>query len=969
MSTRDIVSCIAADLKAATSDLLLATPPTLDSSKAYSILHAYIHAHPPTTTSGTSVQYHPSVEKLSAEITHIYRNTFASKEQQGQRGHYRITADQISAQDPRLLILAAWLKRLLPIYEPNRFVADWWEPFLKPVLATGRWRPLLDSCSDITVDLMCSTQWTTTHVGDSKVSHERFQSMVAGAYLTERVEVWEREQNVYYHDRKHEVGAGLIAATVTSRIGAFWDTVGGGNYERVLSAFGTRKPKDFFDLMNDYCLSKRYRSHILVFLAKFVRREEAPCYFVVESSLFDTILVSAMQDDNPSVLCASISLLTSLLPTTIARLNEHLNKLFAILLRMIYWEANFAIIYKLAIKGVLDLRSNAGSDAPVDSTESSDQLSCRTRVILNEYTYVAIRQIIEDYYTLLYGMFPCNTIEFVRSYMTVKSRELPQISNIRLTNVSFERADDPFAAIRQNVVELDTFDEDTVCADRFIGLLANHRVHSNLVLSTPEQERQSLKSVQKSSSELVMESLALRSSHTSMGMPALDGLHKGLGHHQRMASMDSFASSSSQHAVQPLDERRGVSDFAILGNEAVIAQHLFPIPFLEDHNEESPLNLKYFDMGSSTGIAPTTAKATAARGEPPTNGQSENETKTVDDQSLEEQNKPVAERKEVCPDTLSSLDLDAILNTNRKLRLTIFNIKDLDLDTPHADVLPANQAHALDAELLELQLMLLLNEVNYQAFMRWHHLQHIRKLKKDQMQEDLAEADRQSVFEKLKLQHQEITILHENLNRQRQESASMRERQRRYEEELTKRVRLAKEEVGILKTNIVRLQEKIETGDKEILSLRQNAGDADGRIFQLQTELDVAKPDLEKLKECEKTIETLTKSILDRDGEVLSEKWKANKQQLLERILALQMQVNDAERELAESKAELTKQSEAADVANTKAARVASTVERIEKDAAEQVRWKLYDECLCALPENISSSVYSRRGISSICKC
>ncbi|KAJ3141156.1 hypothetical protein HDU90_007182 [Geranomyces variabilis] len=946
MSTKDVVSCIAAELKARASDLLLPAPPPLDASKSYQLLHAYVLGHPyhqpPPPSAGANQSSSSSThtnEKLASELVLLFRNTFVSKDNQPSHSRSgslsRLTAEQVSAQDTRLLVYTAWLRRLLPIYDPSRFVADWWEALLRPVLATARWRPLLDICNEIATELVMSTQWPTAVVSaDEKQPIDKFRATIAREYLNERITVWEREQSV--QASQHFMPTSRRGSV--DRIGAFWDTVGGANYERVLIGFGIHKPKEFFDLLNEFCLAKRSRLHVLVFLAKFVRREEAPCYFFVDSTLFRTILISAMTDENPSVLTASISLLTALLPSVVARLAENLDHLLAILIRMVYWEASFSLVYKLAMASSSDPRQTAsGTD-----NELSTHISSSARVILNEYTYVTIRQIVGHYYTLLYGMFPCNTVDFVRSYLSVKSRKF-LADCTRLEDSAFEQSEDPFIAIRQKLAELDNYDEDSICADRFMGLLASHRVHPDLVTSDATRERDNLKNIRMSPSDLVMRSLDLQSG------TALDADNRA-PRHQRHDSLASLESLPDTLALPPA-EHTIVSNFAILQNQSTLATHLFPLPNFQERNAASPLNLDSIQMGEMamrTTSAPTTPKTAPVAPLPAVTASPEKVEKVpqLSTQDTNVQSKVSSETPTTCISAsgLGLPDLDAILQINRKLRLALFNIKEAEMGRELSAITPqvtltSDEARAFVAELLELHLMLLLNQVNYQAFMRWYHYQHIRKLKKDQMQADLAEADRQSVFEKLKVQHQEIAVLHESLNRQRQESASMRERQRRYEEDLTQRAKTAKKELATQQEFVVQLQRELDDAKAAQATMAQQCRESDRRISELQTELDSAKPDLEKLAECEKTIAGLTATILDRDsGTVIAEKYRTEKTQLVERIVALQMQLRDAERELAAVKADLVVKNDVAETALAAATRAEAAAERLEREAEETSR-------------------------------
>ncbi|KAJ3018184.1 hypothetical protein HKX48_003046 [Thoreauomyces humboldtii] len=935
MSTRaNIVSQIGAELKAASSDLLLASPPLVDSSRAFTVLQSYLSAHPLTPASPTAPgSSHPSVEKLANEIIQLYKNTFAPRDQQNHRGYYRLTPDQVSAQDVRLQILVAWLKRLLPIYDPPRFVTDWWEPVLRPVLTTGRWRPLLATCSDIVISLLCSEFWPA-HVHNMPVSGvEDFRHLIATTYLVERGNMWEREGSFRDHQNVQENEYVKLPGT---RIGAFWDTVCGNNLENVLFSFGAQNPKELFDLLNDFCCAKD-RFHVLAFLAKFIKKEEATSYFLVESPLFRTILLSSVYDSNPAVVCAAVSLLTALLPSIVARLDEYNGELLAILVRMVRWEVNFSLVFSLVTQTTAAESHTAERDSLPLEIEFSGRISAAAKAILKEYTCVIVRQTVEDYFTILYGILPCNTVETVKAYAGVKRKSFRACEGFRIEKGTFETAEDPFVGARKQVEELDDFDDEAISSERLMALLANHRVHQDLILSTATAERDALKLSRKSPSDIVMESWALRVQQPTEWSDA--GVPPPL---QRANSSNSFRSATNPNLEgrSIFEPSEPASAFAILDDGAAVAPHLFPLPRLVEDEENSPLNLTALQNASRTSAArPIPVRVSSLRDIEDARSSTETSGGPAED---------AAERVAVSsppPNTPlygpDELDLESILVINRRLRTTIFDIKDLELLKSAArktETIFDPQPRTLSGEVLKLQLMLLLNEINYQAYMRWHHSQYIRKLKKDQIEDDLKEADRQSVFEKLKLQTQEITGLHEHLNRQRQESASMRDRQRRYEEELTKRVRLAKDEVALLKAEIILLHDKIDNGDKEMLEMRARAGVADGHVFELQTELDIATPELAKLKNYEKTIETLTKTLMGRENEVTAEKWKENKQQLLERILALQMQLADVERDLRNAKSDAAGDKSAFATFESKAERLQATVERLEKEGHEQAR-------------------------------
>ncbi|KND04705.1 uncharacterized protein SPPG_00414 [Spizellomyces punctatus DAOM BR117] len=900
MSTRDVLALIASDLKASTSDLLLETPPRIDASKTFSTLHNYITHHPVSPPT-----FHSSADKLATELVSLYRSTFAPKDTQSHRGVYRLDLEQVAGEDTKLLVLVAWLQKLLPIYDPSRFIADWWESFMKPVLTAGRWKPLVDRVTNITVELLSYEHWSWAQNMGNLPGIEQFRRAIVGSYLAERALVWERGQT-----SSKEYGPGgvtplAISERANRKIGAFWDTVCANNLERVLMQFGVARPKDFFDLLNEYCVNKQHRMHVLVFLIKFGRREEAPLYYIHESKLFHTILSSAMKDTNPGIICSIVTFLTVLMPSIVGRLVDTLNDLLAILLRLVYWESTYSI--------VLNLTSKRSHQVTHRSEIEEPQVAVDT--ILTEYTHVAIAESIENYFTLLYGIFPCNTVEFLRAFYEVKRPDFQWRDQSGVLSGTFELADDPFMEMRKQVDEMEDMDLNDIVVKKLMTLSKSHRLHQNLLFLTSQKEREMSKLVQKDPSDVIIESLELRS-------------YSGL----QAAANDNKPSAVSIHSVEEGNEE-SIRRFTILDHTEHVAPILSPVPKLKDRGSESILDV---NAVKSTLQGDGASTASAEVRQPTSSRETEDAVPGV---SAEPEGRPIGPQKKVKTVAQgdvgeAGVDLNAILNINRILRTTIIGYKDslatLPTCTPEQCLTPSH------VDILKLQLLLLLNDINFQFYLRYHHIQFIRKLRKDHIQEEVKEADRQSVFEKLKIQNQEISLLHDNLNRQRQEASSIRERQRKYEEELSRRLRVAKEEAVLLKAEVARLKDGIRKGDMEMDELRKSAGDADARIFQLQTEIDVTAPDLERLKECEETIEALSKRVLAREGtEAQAELWSREKDQLVDRVVGLQMQLADADREVEKLQAEIQTHVQTAGQACIRANQLELQMEKLEKDAKE----------------------------------
>ncbi|KAI8816994.1 Hamartin protein-domain-containing protein [Fimicolochytrium jonesii] len=985
MSTRDVLSCLTADLKAGTSDLLLPTPPPINTSKAYSILHAYTTTHPPVAspTSATSSSstltiqtYNPSVDKLATELTQLFKTTFApTKEIANAKGAYKLTPAQVSStQDTRLLIFAAWLKRLLPIYDPARFAADWWEALIRPLLVAGRWRPLLDVCGELAVALLCTDSWVATSAtaaagnGGSQTNllagnvtaAGQFRRSVAWTYFAERHAFWEKD-SIATTPKSGGSSPGRGASTTieqsnvpttTRRVGAFWDSTSCLNFEKILISLAISKPKEFFDILNEFALMKEYRLHLLVFLAKLIRREEAPCYYIIDTPLFATLLASAGRDTNPAILTSTLSVLTALLPVVATRLAEYLDELMAGLVRVVKWEAVFVGVFKGAED---ESKQGLEQNNPGGGSEGSrGAASTRAKSILTDYTLAAVHQAIENYYTLLYGMFPCTTVAAVRSVLTKDESSPPSVKTGNSLPM-FEIADDPLAQLTERLLDADDWELEKVVGGRFRKLVEAHKLHPNLILSTPADERNTIRNIQKPPSEIVVESLELR-------VPAISPL---LASHQQRPLVQGLKEEQTAQHDTPL---ASLTAFTILDNQLAVAPRLFPATE-GDNRDSSPRDTRAVG-GKNNPVSPLVVSPLAADAKSVGSVRSEHDP-VVAAVAVSEPAVVSTQTDGVAVNASKSVDfdLDLILQMNRALRVSVLGIKESfgyeAVKSPHAH--GGNNADSQtqqDLDVLRLQLMMLLNEVNFQAYMRWHHLQYIRKLKKDRMMEELKDADRQSVFETLKQRQSELHTLHETLTRLRAESASLRDRSRRHEDDLTKRIRSYQFEAETLTSQNNALRERVDMLTRDLRDATRKTDEDVEKIFALQTELEVLRPEMERLRECEGVIERLSRGVVERgttnsgrmgvsgitagiagtrastsisDPAKLSSS-STETQFLLDRILSLELSLADLEN----AHTALTQQHTVLSTDHTslqiRAQRLESVNERLEKDAAEHAR-------------------------------
>ncbi|KAI8999792.1 hypothetical protein BC832DRAFT_563598 [Gaertneriomyces semiglobifer] len=907
MSARDVLNLIASDLKSGSSGLILANLPSPDSSKTLSVLQQYIAGHPFLPATPTSpASSHQSVTKLAIELVNVFRAAFAPKEYPA-RAPYYLTADQLSFEDIRLLIFATWLKRLLPLYEPARFVGDWWDPFVKPVLTACSWKPLVDICRDITVDLLCAEHWPwTPSTATTTPGISSFRLMFVEAYLEECARMAEQAV-VKGSSPHHDVGNSVRAPTPLAI--PFWQTKCGSNYENIFLRFGMARAKDFYDVVAQCFASKKHRTYILILLLKFAKRQEAPVYYVAESPLFRTILKSAMCEVNPAVMCACLNVLCTFIPAVAVRLADVLGELLQILVRAVYWETEYAVVLETCGQatqhgvggpGIPFGVSSAGSLDVADVSKEHASLSDYCTSALGEFTRISARQAVENLYTLLYGLFPNNTLRMVRQYCTQKDPE----TILAPTSSEWDVADDPFADVRVRVRDDGEVDLTKLARERLQELASSHRMHPLLLLSDPENERIQSKQNPRTPSTIVVECFELR----SRGGYWADEIFR-------------------RHVdKKKTEETKTMGMDLLLGRVFEAVAYWTGKECVVEESDKKLMERPPGDMGASAATA--------------------------------------AENFSKAGGATTSAQVDMYVDMNRAFRSLLLKtrkhavsppsslLKQLDTaptsqtNDPSLPPQPQLQAHSLPSssstEILKLQLALLLTEVNFQSYMRYRHYKYIRKLRKQHMLEEARDAtDRQSIYDAYHLQHEEIKALQDALQQYRQEAAVVRDRYRQHEAAMHKHVMEAKEETTVLRERVAELSERVKMMERGVEVVREEQRDAERRAFAKSAELDAVTADLGRLRECEEWMETWSKKVagttreagvtggvgagtMGMDGATREREWE--------------MQVEELEREVGVLREALAEQRAEAARAVGKLGTLETMCERLEKDVSEQAR-------------------------------
>ncbi|KAK9430894.1 Hamartin protein-domain-containing protein [Lipomyces doorenjongii] len=114
------------------------------------------------------------------------------------------------------------------------------------------------------------------------------------------------------------------------------------NAESELRRFGNRRPKAFFNVLDQYFVKKQYRVAILSLLCSFMQAQPPHLFETHSSKLVDHLYKCLLHDRSAVAVNLACTVFVMLLPHICSILGPDLPKAFAVYARMIYWD----ILYK-----------------------------------------------------------------------------------------------------------------------------------------------------------------------------------------------------------------------------------------------------------------------------------------------------------------------------------------------------------------------------------------------------------------------------------------------------------------------------------------------------------------------------------------------------------------------------------------------------------------------------------------------
>ncbi|KAF9583616.1 hypothetical protein BGW38_009031 [Lunasporangiospora selenospora] len=685
------------------------------------------------------------------------------------------------------------------------------------------------------------------------------------------------------------------------------------NLESVLLNYGSNvgRVKDFFSCLYTYFVGARFRAEILNLLCQFIRRQ---------------------YDTSPVIVSLGLMTLIMLMPRIPSTLNDRLPDLFLILSRTICWPRSMHQLATLANQGGNNMTGptmqafDEFDDEEAEAASRSKQSSLESLSDHVEYEDIPLYiygirwrrygpkvpggdpEGAPDpiaIFSFLYGMFPCNLLQFLRAPRQYLSKTQSRAGSPRQGSGVGDSGEVDGSSISDPSVlspNISTSGADSVFVDedmlkaRIQPLFKRHSLHPDLLLMSCEQEVANKARWQKlEPMEIVAMCVGLDVWFSGIVLgtgPTLRSIEEDkrniLSQESESESEDEGATSDHAPSINlnrlRSEESGSESNAPSIHDGETRAQQEQDVTTDTDTakdsakpegsdstapdniRQESTFVLRSTLEGVLRGLNPDEYLLEIARRNP---GQSilvnlrrpsKSVTKDSEGQFNPSPPPPVATGVAAHP---SETDIPIGEYSESEPSSLIPESEDPTFSTLSS----LNQEYRRMIVHLERDLLMARNELNFELFLKQQHIQQISKVHRAHVVDASVEAERQALYNtcrSLKAQLQETKFL---LEKDRNELNQRKVKQTHWDTELKSKLQTFREERKLLNHEVDRLKLEIsDTRQQQVIQERLLNEERKG-TFNLQNKIEDLSPRLKLMEEYEKRIQEMTRQLVLWEGE------------------------------------------------------------------------------------------------------
>lgn len=496
--------------------------------------------------------------------------------------------------------------------------------------------------------------------------------------------------------------------------------------------------QQLFASLDSFFVQKEYRKAALRFLCDFIQNRPPHLHQILQGTMFKNLLTCLQEDTSTAVISSALTALIMLLPHMPSSLVPHLPVLFNIYARVLFWNPN--------------KETDAEAVAPeVESKSGWEPYLYEEGIEDASITHLA------SYYTILYGLYPINFMDYIRK---------PQ-RYLRHANV--DNADD---------IEI----QPTEIRDQSERFRRCHLLHPNFYSLTIESEKTDFgRFIKSEASEVVAECMELYVS---------PDVFPGI-------SQEPASNRTTQSLPFIDDGSRSVTDSALLSKSISTDIHLFLSSQSGRANSTSTILRRSSQSSGTSNRDLSQVRSSDSGADGPRLIQSASQTHLQD---IIHANKSIKSGLHAGDgDGLSSRP-DSVADHSAIQRIP----------TPALDTNPGPQlAH------LQRQNLLLQNDLSFERYQKQQHIAHIAELRKRQVAEASTEAETQNLVisnRNLKTRYEESKKIEAQTRREGEKSRAMA---RKWEADLSNKVKIMREQQQKSSVELESAQRELEEAKRE----------------------------------------------------------------------------------------------------------------------------------------------------------
>nr|CAG8447155.1 8700_t:CDS:10 [Entrophospora candida] len=152
--------------------------------------------------------------------------------------------------------------------------------------------------------------------------------------------------------------------------------------------------------------------------------------------------------------------------------------------------------------------------------------------------------------------------------------------------------------------------------------------------------------------------------------------------------------------------------------------------------------------------------------------------------------------------------------------------------------------------------------LNFELYLKQQHLQHIGRLHRDHILDNMAEAERQNLYNTCRTLKSQLKRVQAAFDRQRTETANLKKTKVQWENELNTKLKNYREQEKELKLQMDKTLQELNEAKLTISKQSRRIEEIEAKNFLVESKLKLIEPELVKLTEYQEIIDQLKKQLV-----------------------------------------------------------------------------------------------------------